>query len=140
MFVLICIQQGLCVEEELNFGPFGVDCSHGEIPPNSTMEIKLSFIPDGIQSYFETLFIHVPKAEDSLKLDITGESSVPMVETLDKDSIFRNVHLTHQATQLSLLRKEYNFSQNKLSFGTVLASTGKSNLQVKYIHDVFNPC
>jgi len=129
----MCIQQGLCVEEELYLGPFGVDCYHGEILPNSTKEIKLSFNPEGIQSYFETLFLHVSETGAPLKLEITGESGVPMVDTLDKDSLFRNVHITHQTSHLSLSKKEYNSSQNKLSFGRVLTSVGKSDLQVTYI-------
>eukprot|EP00210_Caulerpa_lentillifera_P003205 g3062.t1 len=130
----------LDVTSGLQFGPFGLDVCRGEISLSSSKEINVSFNPQGCQRYLECIFIHVSNLLEPMKLEICGESGMPTVDTLNKEFIFQNVPITHQRSYLSSMRKEYNSRENKLFFGTTLASTKETKSQSEDISLVFlNP-
>jgi len=123
--------KGKEVIQSVEIGQYSVAPSTGSIPPNSSVNIEITFTAEGDKLYQKTLALDVTNRDPTdspggIPYDLSGESCIPGIFTTNFDSIFEEQRvipsLEIAQNQQILSSCVYAEEENVFLFGTLMAS------------------
>lgn len=133
--------------EELKVSQFSIRPKAGTIEPDSSASIKVHFNAEGAQFYEKSLAIDISGRDyqdqpSGIKFDISAESCIPGINTIDLDSIFEEQTVIPSLdpsvnTQSVITSSLYAIQERVFWFGTLVASKVPEGVVEKF--KIINP-